>query len=72
MSIFTVKRTCILSSLAAILIIAPLAYAIFTKLSTNLVAAVTIGGVKPSGNANIDQSKYPSSPRRTQHQGIKR
>lgn len=62
MSVFTAKRTCILSSFAAILIIATPAYAIFAKLSTDLVAAATIGGVKPSGNANIDQSRYPSSP----------
>jgi hypothetical protein len=62
MSIFTAKRTWIISSFAAILFIASPAYALFAKLSTDLIAAVTISGVKPSGSANVNQSKYPSNP----------
>lgn len=62
MSIFTAKRTWIISSFAAILFIASPAYALFAKLSTDLIPAVTISGVKPSGSANVNQSKYPSSP----------
>ncbi len=62
MSIFNAKRTWIISSLAAILIIAPPAYALFAKLSTDLIATVTISGVKSSGSANVNQSKYPSNP----------
>ncbi|MBK8814151.1 MAG: hypothetical protein IPN42_00920 [Methylococcaceae bacterium] len=62
MSIFTAKRSWIVAGFFVISVLAPPAYALFAKLSTDLIAAVTIGGVKPSGSANVNQSKYPSSP----------
>lgn len=60
MPIFTVKRILIAASLAMFITTVPPAYAIFAKLSTNLLAAVTINGITPTGNASIDQSGYPT------------
>jgi hypothetical protein len=62
MAPISIKRPSIICSFLACLVMASPAYALFAKLSTNLVAVVTISGVKPSGNANINQSKYPASP----------
>lgn len=62
MSIFNAKRNGIVASFLTLSVLATPAYALFAKLSTDLIASVTISGVKPSGSANINQSKYPSSP----------
>lgn len=62
MSIVTSKHTWIISCFVAVLIMAPPAYAIFAKLSTDLIATVTISGVKTAGSANVNQSKYPANP----------
>jgi hypothetical protein len=62
MRITSNKHICLLIGFLTSLLIAAPAYAIFPKLSTTLTALATINGTKPSGNANLDQSRYPNSP----------
>jgi hypothetical protein len=53
------KKSFILLSLA--LLSCP-AYALFAKLSTELVAQYSLGGQTPKGKAGINQASYPSKP----------
>jgi hypothetical protein len=53
----------VLAAVAALGVLAPSALALYPQLTAKLTGAA-IGGVKPAGDAKVDQSKYPSVPPR--------
>ena len=53
----------VLVAVAALGILAPSALALFRQLSAKLTGPA-IGGITPTGDAKVDQSKYPSVPPR--------
>lgn len=54
-------RTLVMACIAAAILVSPPAYALFAKLTTNLVG-ISIDGVIPNGKASVDQSNLPTIP----------
>jgi hypothetical protein len=57
-------RTAVIAAAAGVVLgVAPVAFALYPQLSAKLTGPA-IGGVKPEGEAKVDQSRYPDVPPR--------